>query len=58
MQLLCVLSELKDLDSHNFINLDEESEEENFRVIVIYFLLLENQPIDSEQWKKQIMDLS
>gem|GEM_PF-1779415 len=37
MQVLCVLNEQKDLVFHNFINLEEESEEESINRIVIFF---------------------
>jgi hypothetical protein len=46
MQQLCVSSEPRDFDFHNFINLDEEFEDENINHIVIYFLHLENIQID------------
>jgi len=46
MQRLCVLNEQKDFDCHNFINLEEELEDENFKVIVIYFHQMATKLID------------
>gem|GEM_PF-2628640 len=58
MQQLCVSSEQRDFDFHNFINLEEELEDDNINHIVIYFHQIDTKQIDSERWKKQIMDLS
>jgi hypothetical protein len=46
MLVLFVLNELKDLVYHNFIKLDEEFEDENFRVIVIYSQQNDKKQID------------
>ena len=46
IQLLCVLSELKDLDYLNFINLEEELGDELINRIVTFFLQKGNTQID------------
>jgi hypothetical protein len=46
MQVLFVLREQKDFDFLSFINLEEESEEENISRIVIFFRALDKKQKD------------